>query len=514
MSATVWIMLITGPLLLFGGGVALIRSARFNRKLGEFLRESFAGRPNLAALFSIERMGGSRGMLIADSLNVFLDMIGQMVKRAYSMGLKLTLISDSVKDRAGRMQEMSEITSRLASEVATAMHEMSATITDIAGHVTSTAESAKRLKGDAEAAEHEVDTSRDSLKSLSGEIDEWARINTDLSESTDSIAGIVTVINDIADQTNLLALNAAIEAARAGEQGRGFAVVAEEVRKLADKTASSTREIERMIHDIRTKAGSSITAMRETLENVSISIKSSEKAEDALKNITSLSGSIADMTVMVSSSIEEQSSVSEQVSSNMDKATGYADETRVLACELAESGDEIAKHALKLFGNLCAFKKDKADVSIDGFLLSIAREITGKLEGDLSSGVINTADLFDEGYTPVGDNRFSNRSSQYFEREVLPLLKVWSGKTSNIVYVVIMDRRGFMPTHTMPARAGVRMQDKVSLRGAVSKELKGQAFRRPIEAGGELVVDVSVPVHVGDRHWGCIRVGYLPDVGE
>jgi hypothetical protein len=53
----------------------------------------------------------------------------------------------------------------------------------------------------------------------------------------------------------------------------------------------------------------------------------------------------------------------------------------------------------------------------------------------------------------------------------------------------------------------------VSQQGARSATLVGQAFRRPIEAGGQLVVDVSVPIEIGARHWGCLRVGYLPSIG-
>jgi hypothetical protein len=98
----------------------------------------------------------------------------------------------------------------------------------------------------------------------------------------------------------------------------------------------------------------------------------------------------------------------------------------------------------------------------------------------------------------------------YFNKEVLGRLKELSSSDRKIIYVVAMDRKGFMPTHVNPARAGVIMKDAVSQRGAQTTRLVGQAFRRPIDAGGQLVVDIAYPITIRNKHWGCLRIGYLP----
>jgi methyl-accepting chemotaxis protein len=152
--------------------------------------------------------------------------------------------------------------------------------------------------------------------------------------------------------------------------------------------------------------------------------------------------------------------------------------------------------------------------SMEAYLKTIAAEFTSRLEEAVKYARIDMDSLFDENYVKTAEEgKFTVRSNKFFDAEVLPLLKRWVAMDRRLLYVVAMDRNGYMPTHIMPVRALVRMTDPVSLSGAKTPRLMGQPFRRPVAAGGELAMDMAMPVIVKNRHWGCLRIGYLPDAG-
>jgi methyl-accepting chemotaxis protein len=476
-----------GVVLLVVCAVAFLRF-RFARP-AESLR---AGRPDLGMRLTEGIMPGQRKRTVS-RVNKLLAEVNASLRTLFARCFEQTLISDSVKQDAAEMVGAADRTRSLADRVAASMDEIAATVGEIARTVNNTD---RKKGGEADALEH-GDSSLESVRKLSIQISSWAETNKALSQASRDISGFIEVISEIARQTNLLALNAAIEAARAGEKGRGFAVVAGEVRKLADRTAQYTGEIAGTLAVIKEKAEDSLTNMESTLAVVEESIEKAGSTDESLRQITSKAARIAG-----------------EVSSDMAEVSREANQARLLAERIAQSGEAVARGTMEIYSQLCAFRLDETDRAVEDLLLNAAEEFRGMVLSDAAAGRIEMEDLFDERYLPLNGDRYENKASGYFRTSVLPKLQAWSAAQGNIMYVVAMDRNGFMPTHVMPDRAGHIMQDPVSQKGARTQNLIGQAFRRPIEAGGQLVVDIACPISIKGRHWGCLRIGYRPSIDQ
>ncbi|MBQ7608046.1 MAG: cache domain-containing protein [Desulfovibrionaceae bacterium] len=238
--------------------------------------------------------------------------------------------------------------SRRLTEAATAMNEMNASVQEVARNASSAARVSTETRQNAENGQKILVTAMNSIGDVHRVALELKDDMGTLHEHTQNISQIMGVISDIADQTNLLALNAAIEAARAGEAGRGFAVVADEVRKLAEKTMSSTNDVSQAISAIQTSAGQSINKMNEVLASVDEANGYATQSGDALKLIVGNVNDTADQVRAIATASEEQSAASEEINQSIAMVNEMAGQTTMSMGEAAKAIEDLARQTESL----------------------------------------------------------------------------------------------------------------------------------------------------------------------
>lgn len=188
----------------------------------------------------------------------------------------------------------------------------------------------------------------DEIASIASTIQSSADSVEELGKQSDRVAAVVSLIKDIAGQTNLLALNAAIEAARAGEQGRGFAVVADEVRKLAERTASATEEVVAMINDIQTSKGQALANIESAVERVGTGTALAAEAGASIARITEEAGRVEQVFESIANNLGEHSAAARSIAGAVVSVANLADETEASASKVALEVGSLDRAAREL----------------------------------------------------------------------------------------------------------------------------------------------------------------------
>jgi methyl-accepting chemotaxis protein len=235
--------------------------------------------------------------------------VGQVRDGAHGLQLMSGELADASAQVAGASNKQAES----ASGMAASMEQLSVSIDQVHAHATTSHDLAER-SGDASREGREVTLNAASeMAAIAEGARQSAGVVAELGGLTTEITSIVNVIKEIADQTNLLALNAAIEAARAGEQGRGFAVVADEVRKLAERTSSSTKQIGDMIQRIQVGTQRTIDAMQTDVARANQGEELARRAGESIGQIEHRTGEVVQSVNEIHLALREQSAAARDV---------------------------------------------------------------------------------------------------------------------------------------------------------------------------------------------------------
>ena len=261
---------------------------------------------------------------LAIAANILRDFLSDTFTRLKRSTADLDIASGELNSIATLMAQGTREQFSRTDQVATAMHEMSATAQEVARHAAEAAGAADAADSAARQGETVMQATIKTITDIRGEISNTSEVIRRLEADSGRIGKVLEVIRGIAEQTNLLALNAAIEAARAGEQGRGFAVVADEVRTLAQRTAESTAEIHQIIDTVQTGAVNAMRAIESGQSRSEEGVTQVTQAGATLQLITSAVEAIRDMNRQIATAAEEQTSVAEDISRNLTEITAIA----------------------------------------------------------------------------------------------------------------------------------------------------------------------------------------------
>ncbi|XOT23023.1 methyl-accepting chemotaxis protein [Pseudomonas sp. W03] len=285
------------------------------------------------------------------------DELGQLQKSMQRMNLSLReligRIHDGVTQIASAAEELSAVTEQTSAgvnnqktetdQVATAMNEMAATVQEVARNAEEASEAASAADRQARDGEGAVNEAVGQMDRLASEVDRSNESVLKLKRESEKIGSVLDVIKAVAEQTNLLALNAAIEAARAGDAGRGFAVVADEVRALAQRTQSSTEEIEELIAGLQSGTQQAVQMMETSRELTVSTVDLTRRAGERLDAITRTVSTIQSMNQQIAAASEQQSAVAEEINRSVMNVRDISEQTAAASEETAASSMELAR---------------------------------------------------------------------------------------------------------------------------------------------------------------------------
>jgi methyl-accepting chemotaxis protein len=335
-------------------------SVAFARSLGlrlehsvRFVREIASG--DLTAASPEHGRADELGILI-EAMGHMRNQLREMVGEIQAVAASLTQNAESVSSSSVQIAAAASEQRGQASQVAAALEEMVASVREVTTHCHEAARNAVHNGNMAEGSCHSVEAVAGEVRGMAAEAQSNARTVQDLGERSGQISQIVTLIQEIAGQTNLLALNAAIESARAGEHGRGFAVVAGEVRRLAERTTSATKEIADAVQSIQQGTREAVDGIRASSGRVEKSVATADAAAQSLGVLGSCTAEMRQRIEQIAQAAEEQSQASGLVGQSMNEISTSIASSAEGAEVSARTANELVKLAQQLAEQASQFK--------------------------------------------------------------------------------------------------------------------------------------------------------------
>ncbi len=343
--------------VIFGASIALLIVRGITRPLADTVEASH----RIAAGDLTVQLTGQGNDEIGRLQAAFAEMVQQLqtlIGNVKQTADETSRLSQGLLADAHKILGQADQQSYMATATNTTMQRMAGSIAGITNAVERVGGAADHARDIAQSGHASIRNGASASQRIVASVDSSSQSTEELASAIQRIVSVTQVISEIADQTNLLALNAAIEAARAGEQGRGFAVVADEVRKLAERTTSSTTDIKQIIDGVASRTQETVAAMKEVKQAVDIGAAQNAEALAKFEQILEAAGGVAREAGTILGASREQSAASEESRDNMAQIARIAVESVSNIRHLEESAQNLTTTAEQLRSMVDHFRMD------------------------------------------------------------------------------------------------------------------------------------------------------------
>lgn len=493
------------------------------RNLNHQLEAMSAGEINLSNHLQTETHDEFRDL--AQNYNRFLDQLRETVHTLRQMGINVAVgsatVVNQVKDVSAKAHNQGELSTVVFgnSQVAT---QTLGNISDNAQHIAS---STSESLNSARDALSELQSVNQNMETMLKQINQHDNTIKNMGDKSRDIRKIISIIQGISFQTGLLSLNAAVEAARAGQAGKGFSVVATEVKKLAEEANNASEQIAVQITDMLNSVDNALAeadAINTAAENtMKVSRMACDNYEGLIKEFDDNYGLLTQITASVEEISAANMQTHEKVSNICDLSNVVVAQTNSsekVTVDLQAISESMQQLVAKFITGEGVFEQ----------ILALGRSFRDQAGESIKRLAREGHNVFDTNYQGIPGTqpqKYSTGYDQIFAQQLQPLYDQVLSKIPSGIFAICVDTNGYGPTHNSvfsqpltgnPDRDTLNSRDKrifndpTGIRSARNTDnFLLQTYMRDT---GEILSDLSLPIHVEGRHWGAVRLGFSPQV--